>query len=45
MKPNADELKAWECGDYYGAARMRHRRTGRVIADCVIDLILEGGAM
>lgn len=44
MKPSADELLAWILGDYYGAARMVHRRTKRAIADCVLALVDAGGA-
>lgn len=44
MKPSADELLTWILGDYYGAARMMHRRTKRAIADCVLALIHGGVA-
>ena len=44
MKPNADELKAARCGDYWGAMRSMHRRTGLGGEAVIAAFLAAGGA-
>jgi hypothetical protein len=44
VKPNADELKAARCGDYWGAMRSMKRRTGASWHAVIAALLAAGGA-
>lgn len=43
-RPNADELHAALCGDYWGALRSMKRRTGQGWEACIAKLLAAGGA-
>jgi hypothetical protein len=44
VKPNADELKAARCGDYWGALRSMKRRTGQGWEAVIAAFLAAGGA-